>query len=363
MSQISNSFTLWNKSSFALLAMVVSTTFLLSGCDDAVSNEVHNSVTPVKLIEVPDLSANPEDRFIAKIEATQRAALSFQVGGRVDSIAVKMGDQVVKGQVIARLDDTDYKLAFDARQAEFDLAKTQYERLKQLVERNLVSTDVFEQSETQYKATRVALNKAEIELHHTRIIAPFSGLISLTHVKAHQVVGANQEILSLIDTNRMDVSFSLPVSYVEQNGMTHLRRDNLSVTMDTHRDTRILATFKEISTRPNADTNSYTAKVTIKTPPSMNLLTDMTGEVNIPSPKPVRHYRIAETAWISKNTHTGHVWLYNTSTQMVHQTEVIMDSVGNVTSGLKQGDLIVQAGGNRLVEGQVVRPWSQEGGI
>ncbi|GAL13735.1 probable Co/Zn/Cd efflux system membrane fusion protein [Vibrio astriarenae] len=342
---------------------VIAVSMLVTACNDAVSSEVTSQITPVKLIQVPDLTANPEDRFIGKVEATHRASLSFQVGGKIETIYVNMGDYVSKGQVIAKLDSKDYELARDAREAEFELAKTHYDRSQTLVKRKLISADAFEQAETSYKAARVALNQAEIELQHTRIIAPFNGLVSLSHAKAHQIVGANQAIFSVIDTNMMDVTFSLPVTYVEQHGMAHLKQSKLTVTMDTHRDSRILASFKEISTRPNTDTNSFSAKVTIKTPPSMNLLTDMTGEVNVPNPTPVRHYRVAETAWINKDSHTGYVWVYNPQTKQVHQTQVNLDAAGNVTSGLERGDLIVQAGGNKLVEGQVVRPWTQEGGI
>ncbi|MGL6258752.1 efflux RND transporter periplasmic adaptor subunit [Vibrio sp. WXL210] len=359
-----NAFSNWwkNKPVEALLGVTLLAA-LLSGCDNAVSSEVHNPITPVKLIEVPDLSTTPEDRFVAKIEATDRALLSFLVGGRIEAVHVNMGDYVVKGQEIARLESSDYQFAHDARAAEYQLAKTQYERSKTLVERKLVSADAFEQAETAYKAARIALNKASIELDQTRIVAPFTGLISMSHVKPHQIVGANQAILTLLDTNQMDVKFSLPVTYVERHGFDHLSMAELSVTMDTHRDTRIVASFKEISTRPDADTNSYTARVTIKTPPSMNLLTDMTGEVNVPSPEPVRHYQIAETAWVSKDAHAGLVWRFDPLTRTIQQVEVTMDAAGNVVSGLSQGDLIVQAGTHKLVEGQTVRPWTQEGGI
>lgn len=347
----------------ASLLAISASAALLAGCDDAVSSEVQSTTTPVKLIEVPDLSANIEDRFVAKIEATNRAVLSFQVGGQIEAINVKMGDYVTQGQEIARIDSTDYQLAFDAREAEYELAKTHFERSSTLVKRKLISADAFEQAETSYKAAKIALNQAEIELQHTRILAPFDGLISLSHAKAHQIVGANQAVFSILDTHQMDVKFSLPVSYVEQHGFDHLSSSDLTVTMDTHRHTRIDASFKEISTRPNTDTNTYTARVTFNTPKGMNLLTDMTGEVNVPTPDPVRHYRIAETAWISKDTHTGQVWRFDPATNTVHQTEVEMDAAGNVVAGLSRGDLIVQAGIDILEEGQLVRPWSQEGGI
>lgn len=345
------------------LVLSMSLTLILAGCDNAVSEEVPMVVTPVKLSAVPDLSHSHTEHFIAKVDATDRAALSFQVAGEIAAMPVRMGSKVRKGDVLAYLDPTDFQLALDARQAEYDLARTQYQRARQLVERKLISTDSFDQTETYFKAAKVSLEQAKTDLEYTRMTAPFDGVVSLTMVESNQVVDAKQPVMNLLNHQVMDVIFTIPVSYVEKYGIDGIASSPLSVTMDSQRDLSIPAQFKEISTRPNPDTNSYTARVTIRTPKTLALLPDMTGQVNLQSEASVPNYRIAESAWVEKSTGKGVVWTFNESDQTVQKTSVTINDDGYVVAGLQQGDLVVEAGAQGLSQGQRVKAWTKEGGI
>lgn len=95
----------------------------LTGCNKVQSEETVQVVKPVKLFEIPQQTDLELDSFIAKVDATDRAALSFNVGGDIETFDVRMGQEVKKGQVLAVLDATDYRIAVDAAQAKFDLAK------------------------------------------------------------------------------------------------------------------------------------------------------------------------------------------------------------------------------------------------
>ncbi len=96
----------------------------LSGCNKVQSEESIQVVKPVKLFEIPQQTDIELDSFIAKVDATDRAALSFQVGGDIEVFYARMGEEVKKGQVLAVLDAMDYRIAVDAAQAKFDLANT-----------------------------------------------------------------------------------------------------------------------------------------------------------------------------------------------------------------------------------------------
>jgi len=89
------------------------------------------------------------------------------------------------------------QLALNAAQAQYSLAKTEWQRAKQLYAKKLISADSYDQQETQYKAALA---------NH----APFDGVVSYTYVKPHQLVAEKQEILNLIDNRVLDVSFALP---------------------------------------------------------------------------------------------------------------------------------------------------------
>lgn len=345
----------------AVVTLSLST--LLTGCNKAISEPAEPLIKPVKLLAVKDLTVDDSDAFLARIDATYRAQLSFQVGGEVEKLLVRMGQGVEKGEVLATLDPKDLQLALDAAQAQYALAKTQWERAKSLYSKKLISTDSYDQKETQYKAALASFEQAKTDLSYTKIQAPFDGVVSYTYVKPYQVVGEKQEILNLIDNTTLDVSFTLPVSYAESVSLSALKNAEMWVTMDSEPSKRIPGKFKEISTQPNIDTNSYEAIVTITRPIDRNLLTGMTGQVHIAKQNKSNAMTLPTSAWVNKQEKQGEVWVMDSSTQQVNKVTLSLNEGGAIESGLDNNDYVVIAGVERLVEGQVVKAWIREEGI
>ncbi len=345
----------------AVVTLSLST--LLTGCNKAISEPAEPLIKPVKLLAVKDLTVDDSDAFLARIDATYRAQLSFQVGGEVEKLLVRMGQGVEKGEVLATLDPKDLQLALDAAQAQYALAKTQWERAKSLYSKKLISTDSYDQKETQYKAALASFEQAKTDLSYTKIQAPFDGVVSYTYVKPYQVVGEKQEILNLIDNTTLDVSFTLPVSYAESVSLSALKNAEMWVTMDSEPSKRIPGKFKEISTQPNIDTNSYEAIVTITRPTDRNLLTGMTGQVHIAKQNKSNAMTLPASAWVNKQESQGEVWVMDSSTQQVSKVTLSLNESGAIESGLDNNDYVVIAGVERLVEGQVVKAWIREEGI
>ncbi len=345
------------------VVVTLSLSTLLTGCNKAISEPAEPLIKPVKLLAVKDLTVDDSDAFLARIDATYRAQLSFQVGGEVEKLLVRMGQGVEKGEVLATLDPKDLQLALDAAQAQYALAKTQWERAKSLYSKKLISTDSYDQKETQYKAALASFEQAKTDLSYTKIQAPFDGVVSYTYVKPYQVVGEKQEILNLIDNTTLDVSFTLPVSYAESVSLSALKNAEMWVTMDSEPSKRIPGKFKEISTQPNIDTNSYEAIVTITRPTDRNLLTGMTGQVHIAKQNKSNAMTLPTSAWVNKQEKQGEVWVMDSSTQQVSKVTLSLNESGAIESGLDNNDYVVIAGVERLVEGQVVKAWIREEGI
>ncbi|MFN1548623.1 efflux RND transporter periplasmic adaptor subunit [Vibrio natriegens] len=343
--------------------MTISLSGLLTGCNKAISEPSEPLIKPVKLLAVKDLTVADSDAFLAQIDATHRAQLSFQVGGEVEQLLVRMGHDVKKGDVLATLDPKDLQLALNSAQAQFSLAQTQWQRAKSLYKKKLISTDEYDQKETQYKAALANFEQAKTDLSYTKIHAPFDGVVSYTYVKPFQVVGEKQEILNLIDNSTLDVSFTLPVTYAESVSLASLKEAHMWVTMDSEPNKRIPGKFKEISTQPNSDTNSYEAIVTITRPSERNLLTGMTGQVHIAKQNVSDSVILPQSAWVSKGIDQGEVWVMDGETQQVRKVTLSLGDSGSVESGLKSDDYVVIAGVEHLVEGQVVKAWVREGGI
>lgn len=335
----------------------------LSGCNQANSEPQQEMVKPVKLYKVPTSHADDFDAFLAQVDAGERSQLSFQVPGVVSVLSAEAGQKVKQGDVLAVLDDTDYRLALEARQAEYDLAKISYERDRKLAEKNLISTDRFDQSEMSYKAASAALKQARTELGYTTLKAPFNGVVSLSFVKRGQYISASAPVMNILAIDQLDADFSLPVTYVKDVGVEPLSRLSFSVVLDHHPERVLPAHFKEISTSPDPDTNSYSVTVSVFRPENTSILPGMTGQVRIINADVGRSLFLPEAALFNKINGKTAVWRYTPETQAVQSTEVTLTPAGAVAGGIEQGDLVVVAGTDNLVEGQRVKAWKREGGI
>lgn len=78
--------------------------------------------------------------FPAVAAAADKATLAFRVPGEIQAINVKAGDRIAQGQVLARLEPTDYRLAVENASARFDVANSQYRRSAPLVEKGMLAS-------------------------------------------------------------------------------------------------------------------------------------------------------------------------------------------------------------------------------
>jgi RND family efflux transporter MFP subunit len=153
--------------------------------------------------------------------------VSPRVNGRIESISVKLGDRVARGQVVAKMDDRDVKeqvrqaeaslelARATARQREFDMRaqQTTYDRQKNLYERELTTKQTLEDAEARYNAalaqvdvakaqvlqTTARLDELKITLSNTTITSPVDGFVGKRTLDPGAFAGANTPVISVVD--------------------------------------------------------------------------------------------------------------------------------------------------------------------
>jgi len=122
---------------FIMLSLI-----LLSGCGDSSTSEnvetVKDIVRPAKLLKIGQIKHNNLLNYPAVIEVSQQSQLAFQVSGKVEKLLVRDSDDVTQGDVLAQLDKRDYQSKLNVAKAQFDNAKAEYERAKQLINTNVI---------------------------------------------------------------------------------------------------------------------------------------------------------------------------------------------------------------------------------
>ena len=121
------------------LLCIVAAAVGFTSCDTAVDEKTADQIRPVKTIVVGGAGAGGERRFPGRIESAKRVELAFRVPGKLNELPVKEGDEVVVGAVIAKLDDADFKTAYNDRNAVFTRTSADYKRAQELVKDGFIS--------------------------------------------------------------------------------------------------------------------------------------------------------------------------------------------------------------------------------
>jgi RND family efflux transporter MFP subunit len=135
----------------------------------------------------------------------QEASIGAQLGGyRLAEVLVNVGDEVKKGQVLARF-DRDLLLADEAQlKARFEQADANRQRTATLKGRGFVSDKELLQYETEAKSAEAALASKRLQLRYSEVTAPDDGAISSRNATLGAVVPAGQELFRLICANRLE---------------------------------------------------------------------------------------------------------------------------------------------------------------
>jgi RND family efflux transporter MFP subunit len=360
----------------ALICLCLPACVLLAGCGEPPAPQ-QQAPRLVKLFTVEDPASQRLREFPARLKATNEAELSFRIGGQLKKIEVLQGQQVKLGQLIASIEDTDQRLRVRDRQASFDLANAQFQRIAKLYERQMISRSEYDQRKAALDSANAALSLARQELDYTQILAPFNGVIASTYVDNFQVVQAKQPIATLQSGDSLDVLFQLP-----ENLLTNLHRRedrpdyHPSVTLDSLPGREFEAVYKEHSTQPDPRTLSYEVTLSMPRPQELNLLPGMSATVKVDfaqlSRTPDNRLLVPVEAVFSADSGPAsakQVWVVREQDDALHLSaravevgQLSRDSI-EVLSGLEPGEQIVAVGGAELEEGQTVRPWVRERGL
>jgi RND family efflux transporter MFP subunit len=160
------------------------------------------------------------------VKALNYAVIKARVAGEVKEVLVREGDSVKAGQVLARIDPTEYQRRWlqaqeqaQAAKAQMDIAQRQWDANKSLVDQGFISKNAMDNSVATYQGA-VASHKAAIagadvarkSLDDATLLAPFSGVIAVRSAQPGERVGIDAKVLELVDLSQLEVEVPLSPS-------------------------------------------------------------------------------------------------------------------------------------------------------
>ncbi len=222
-----------------LLILSFSIFFFLQSCGNSTKEKaVPEVIKPIKYGKVIRTGSSNAQEYAGTVQSSKEAKLSFKVNGNINQLPIKVGDKVRRGQLIARIDATDYQVQVEQSKSNLLSADTQiksaesqlinsratYQRVEKLYENNSVSLQDFEQAksaletaEANYEAAKAQaaasgkqVESSQNQVAYSRLTAPFSGIITDIQVEENEFVGAGTPIAMLNAESQPEVRVGIP---------------------------------------------------------------------------------------------------------------------------------------------------------
>ncbi|MDD5277184.1 MAG: efflux RND transporter periplasmic adaptor subunit [Methylovulum sp.] len=326
-------------------------------------------VRPVQTVRVGDNPAVKAAPFAGEVRARLETLLAFRVTGKIIDRPVEVGDPVHKGQLLARLDASDYllgtqtlKAQLKSAQADRDFAKNDLARYRELLQQHIISPPEFDRHDTAYTAAQqrvealaAQLGQAVNQLAYTELRADRDGAVTALEAEAGQVVSAGQAVVKLARLDDKEILFDIP----EQRVGDLKPQQPVSVSLWTTGERRFDARIREIAAAADPVSRTYRVKATLLDGLDSARL-GMTATVWLPENVSATLSIPLSAVFTPQNTpEQQRVWLVDEAKNSVNSVPIqlgaaLADERVAVT-GLAPGQLIVSAGVQRLAEGQLVR--------
>jgi RND family efflux transporter MFP subunit len=349
---------------FSVIAMAL----LLVACSE--KPPVVEDIRPVRAIQIAPTGAENVVELAGDIQPRYESRLGFRVGGKVIARQVEIGSVVKRGQLLMQIDPRDLQLSqsqanasVNAAASNLSLAKAEYERYRELRQKNFVSQAVLDAKEAAYKSalanheqSNAALNIATNQNSYANLVADADGVVTALQAEAGQVVAAGTPVVQLARTGEKEARISIPEDQVEMVRQVK----EMQVRIWANQALVLRGQLRELSPVADSATRTYTAKISIpNAPPEVRL--GMTATVRFITKADKNLIRLPLTALLNEKNQTS-IWVIENGAVKSVPVQVggVMGNEVVIASGVNAGQMIVTAGVNTLRAGQKVHVLGQE---
>ena len=170
-----------------------------------------------KLISITTMNPDTFLHFIevhGRVEGDQDVMVSAETMGNVIAVNVKAGDNVYKGQTMARLDDRIIKQGYDEVKSQLDLANQVFQRQQNLWQQKIGSEIQYLQAKTSKEALEKRLAGVQEQLSMSLIKAPINGIVDQVLIKAGQALAPGIPAIRVVNNQSLKVTGEVAESYI-----------------------------------------------------------------------------------------------------------------------------------------------------
>jgi membrane fusion protein (multidrug efflux system) len=150
----------------------------------------------------------------AQVEPYDEVWVKAEVSGQVVEVLVKEGQRVKRGQALVQLDNRDYRSRLAGIEANYKLAKLNYDRIEALVKKKITAPTKLDEIEAQLKDLGAQREEARLALSRTRITSPLSSLLNRIEAKEGDYLAVGDPVAQILEIDQVKVTVGVPESDV-----------------------------------------------------------------------------------------------------------------------------------------------------
>ena len=327
---------------------------LLAGCGAAPPPARVDDRVVVALATVVPATAGSGRIVTGTVRLKRETQMGFSTAGRIAAIAVREGQRVAAGQLLARLDPTGLDAAIVSARAEAARTDADRTRMAALLRAGWVTRSRMESADAAAAAARSRVTQAVFDARLGRIVAPAAGVVLRRAAEPGQMVAAGTPVLTIGETGSGFV-LRLPVSDADLAGVR--LGQPAQVVLPALSPGPVVAVVSEIAAR--GDDRTGTFQVELRLPALPGLRSGLIGTAVLAgSAAAAGPLAIPATAVVGARADEGLVYVYRadgTVAARVVQLGPVGDRAVTVTAGLAAGERVARSGVGRLRDGMKVR--------
>lgn len=303
---------------------------------------IYDAKQPI-LVEAAHPLTHTFDRamsFLGVFEANHQNNVASDASGKLISLLVKEGDNVAKGQVIAKLDDELIQLQIDNAKLNIAQLKNDNSRFASLRKDQAVSAIEAEKMELALKSAEVQLKQLQKQLKSTSILAPFSGVVTKKLVDLGSMVMPGTPIVELTDISTLKLTVSVP----ERDVMKFQKGQQVIANADVYGTTAFKGNVSMVAVQADAAHN-FKIQTTIQNSAKDCIMAGMYGSVSLANSQSVTTLAVSRKALIGSSKNPQVYVVRNGKSILTSFTAGTSDGEYiEVVSGLTKNDVVVVKG-------------------
>ena len=307
----------------------------------------------VSVLTVKDTVFNHYLEVQGNVNTKENILIQPEMPGTLVSLNVIAGQRVAKGQILGRTDDGGMSQQLASIENQYALAKTTFERQKNLWDQKIGSEIQFLQAQTQMIGLQKSVLQMKAQLSKTLIKAPFTGVIDAVFVERGQVVAPSlQGLMRIVNLSNMYVSTEVPETYIGKLKVGSLVNVSLTSLGKTYQ-----GRVRQVGNNINPANRSFAIEVSVPNPGNL-LRPNQVAKLQIIDYTKKNAIVVPTNTIQANGDGTKYVYIANNvngktavAKKVVVTTGQSSENVTEILSGIKTTDVIVTEGVNTIQEG------------